>query len=965
MDWRQSIWKGQASVFLNIGKLFATLRGIFEARTSVATLAAKGTEFQVEIDGPQIDVLQLDGEVVVRPVEPHALAIPNTPPDVFLASMQQPAVAVAAGTDALTLARLQHLELKGDGSAPRISGAEESRVAKVIDVNANVILSSRPSIPSQSLIPNFSSNDERDRVYRSARFQTIWSPEDRGYFQILGNVYVDWADPDRALRSYRSMGKPELADHDLAVYFANTGDAYRMSGGIAAAAEKLFARARELDPKFGPAYTGSGDVLFDQAQAAYDSGNVEKATLLLNDAQEFYLKSLDASLRAQGERQYRSVPNYHLGEIALSRAQWNPGAPDDVQHELDLAQQHFKEALELSPDYAFAHVGLGRAASVRSIKEARAEYELVLRNHPAFALASLAMGESYEQEGDWKTALRYFRQATQSDPDYPLAYYKTGLALQKLGDPVARNYFGVYLQIESPLYKDGGRTKRALEAIASDGPGPDGPTLSAIPSVAGITVDEAEQQLRASGFRRGSMSSEPSEVVEKGLVIRQEPTAGTKANAGKSVDLWLSAGAPPPPVRSVIPSVTGIPVNEAEQQLHASGFRRGSVRSEPSEVVERGLVIRQDPPARTDANPGQSVDLWLSAGAPPPPPRPVIPSVTGITMNEAVQQLQASGFSRGLVRSERNDVVEKNLVFRQEPPAGMEANPGQSVDLWISTGRLPESIVPPVVGMKTWQAGLAIGLSKLRMEEQEVPSAQPRGNIFRQDPPAGARVPQGTGVTVYVSSGNGGGNDGGSAVVPKVTGLSVDLAMQEIRRAGLVGNVSPQAKGNTVGNQEPPAGTKVSRGSSVMVYGTSRSGGNDGGSVVVPNVTGLSLDRAMQEIKQAGLVGNVSPQTKGDTVGNQDPPAGTRVPRGSSVMVYVTSRSGGNDGGSIVVPNVIGLSLDRAIQEIKQVGLVWAIGDGARGHAVRSQEPRAGTKVPRGSKVMIYVDDGGRQSPNL
>jgi beta-lactam-binding protein with PASTA domain/tetratricopeptide (TPR) repeat protein len=746
--------EGPSSVFLNIGKLFATLRGIFEARTSVATLAAKGTEFQVEVDGPHIDVLQLDGEVVVRPVETDARAIPAILSNVFLVSMQQPpAVPQTASSNALTLARLQHLELsRGDGAAPKISKAEESSVEKAEGVNAYAVLSARPSIPSQSLIPNFMSNEERDRAYRTARFQTVWSPEDRGYFQILGNVYVDWADPDRALRSYRSLEKTELADHDLAVDFVNTGNAYRM-GGLAAAAEKLFARARELDPKFGPAYTGSGDVLFDQAQAAYDSGNVDKALALLNDAQEFYLKALDPSFRAQGDRQYRFVPSYHLGEIALSRAQWNPGpSADDVQQEMDLAMRRFKDALEVNPDYAFAHVGLGRAVATRSIKDSRSEYVFVLKNHPAFALASVAMGESYEQEGDWKTALQYFRQATQSDPDYPLAYYKTGLALQKLGDPLARNYFGVYLQIESPLFKGGGRTKRAIEAIA--GIVPDGDT------------------------------------------------------------------GPQPPA-PMIPSVVGKTADEAGRQLDASGFRRGSVHSEQSEAVEKGLVIRQDPPAGAKVKPGQSVDLWLSAGV-PQPPAPVIPSVTDLSLKEAVQQLQASGFQKGRLRSEHSDVP-KDQVIRQDPPAGTTANPGQRVDLWLSTGPLKEVGVPNLIGMRTLEAVAVLAFSGLSITSQEVDSDQPRGKIVRQDPQAGARVMAQTAVTVYVSSGNSGNSENNNTnsdyvVVPNVTGLPSDRAKETIEAAGLLFNVSQKGHGNTVKTQAPLPGTSVRRGTRITVY---------------------------------------------------------------------------------------------------------------------------------------------------
>src|SRR5258706_11182082 len=110
-------------------------------------------------------------------------------------------------------------------------------------------------------------------------------------------------------------------------------------------------------------------------------------------------------------------------------------------------------------------------------------------------------------------------------------------------------------------------------------------------------------------------------------------------------------------------------------------------------------------------------------------------------MNEAVQQLRASGLRTGRVHKESNETP-KDLIIRQDPSGGTEATPGQSVDLWISTGKLPDAIVPPVAGMKTWQAALAIGFLKLRMAEQNVDSDRPRGEIVGQDPSAGAHVQQ-------------------------------------------------------------------------------------------------------------------------------------------------------------------------------------------------------------------------------
>src|SRR6266511_61166 len=57
------------SIFVRIGRMFATLRGVFEARTTRARLGAKGTEFQLEVAEKGIEVIQLEGELDFQPLD--------------------------------------------------------------------------------------------------------------------------------------------------------------------------------------------------------------------------------------------------------------------------------------------------------------------------------------------------------------------------------------------------------------------------------------------------------------------------------------------------------------------------------------------------------------------------------------------------------------------------------------------------------------------------------------------------------------------------------------------------------------------------------------------------------------------------------------------------------------------------------------------------------------------------------
>jgi beta-lactam-binding protein with PASTA domain len=69
-----------------------------------------------------------------------------------------------------------------------------------------------------------------------------------------------------------------------------------------------------------------------------------------------------------------------------------------------------------------------------------------------------------------------------------------------------------------------------------------GPCNVAVPNVAGQTVAAADAALTAAGLAVGAVTSECSNTVAAGLVIRQNPAAGTEATSGNAVVLIVSGG---------------------------------------------------------------------------------------------------------------------------------------------------------------------------------------------------------------------------------------------------------------------------------------------------------------------------------------------------------------------------------------------------------------------------------------
>lgn len=94
-----------------------------------------------------------------------------------------------------------------------------------------------------------------------------------------------------------------------------------------------------------------------------------------------------------------------------------------------------------------------------------------------------------------------------------------------------------------------------------------GRELIDVPSLALLSLAEAEAQLTARGLVIGTVTAENSSSITKDTVIRSDPESGTEMRAGDAVDLVISTGL----VR--VPDVTNLQIGEASSQLTALGLQ--------------------------------------------------------------------------------------------------------------------------------------------------------------------------------------------------------------------------------------------------------------------------------------------------------------------------------------------------------------------------------------------------------
>ena len=145
-----------------------------------------------------------------------------------------------------------------------------------------------------------------------------------------------------------------------------------------------------------------------------------------------------------------------------------------------------------------------------------------------------------------------------------------------------------------------------------------GPETVEVPDLSNRTVEEARRALEAADLSLGRQTRESSSRVPAGQVVSQNPSAGSNARSGSSVDITVSSG----PNQLPVPDVVGYSVSDAVAAMWNAGFGYTVETIESTESA--GTVLSTDPAGGTLLDPySRSVTITQSSGpaaAPPPPP---------------------------------------------------------------------------------------------------------------------------------------------------------------------------------------------------------------------------------------------------------------------------------------------------------------------------------------------------------
>ncbi len=132
-----------------------------------------------------------------------------------------------------------------------------------------------------------------------------------------------------------------------------------------------------------------------------------------------------------------------------------------------------------------------------------------------------------------------------------------------------------------------------------------GPRQIEVPSVVGLSFEQAESTLRGAGFgvdRQDVESDDP-----EGTVVGQSPDGGDQAARGSTVTVQVSQG----PSTTPVPDVTTLDEESARAALEGEGFQVRVQRQDTDDPNFDGIVVAQDPEAGSEAEPGSRVTILV------------------------------------------------------------------------------------------------------------------------------------------------------------------------------------------------------------------------------------------------------------------------------------------------------------------------------------------------------------------
>ena len=200
------------------------------------------------------------------------------------------------------------------------------------------------------------------------------------------------------------------------------------------------------------------------------------------------------------------------------------------------------------------------------------------------------------------------------------------------------------------------------------------------------------------------------------------------------------------PATIAIPDVVGQTVAEAKETLKKANFEIGEEKSEASEKVEEGRIIRTDPDAGTTRKEGSKINLVVSSGK----QSFQLSNYIGRKSTDVIAELKQKKVPENLIKIEEEESSESEAgtVLRQSPAAGTTYDLSKASTITLTVAKKVTSVAMPSYtgsSLEFTKNNLVqiVGIKEANIEVVEVstaPDGTAEGTVVEQSPKAGEKV---------------------------------------------------------------------------------------------------------------------------------------------------------------------------------------------------------------------------------
>jgi len=203
-------------------------------------------------------------------------------------------------------------------------------------------------------------------------------------------------------------------------------------------------------------------------------------------------------------------------------------------------------------------------------------------------------------------------------------------------------------------------------------------TLVKVPSVVGLSFEEAKKKLDAAGLEgmQGDIRYDPSKTI--GTVIDQLPLADQIVKDSRRIYLVISGGEQ----LYDVPNLVGRTVRESKFILSQRNISLNEIEMKPSVQYPSGIILEQKEHPGSKVKKGTVIGVIVSTGMESGNIK--VPDLMGKNLEEAKKLILSSKLSIGKVNFQPSTTVPLNSVIDQYPKSNSMAKENDKVDIFVN-----------------------------------------------------------------------------------------------------------------------------------------------------------------------------------------------------------------------------------------------------------------------------------------